>query len=114
VAAIKIALGANPSLSNTEEGNKKIIDLLDAGAQRDMDAQKYGDAYFGKNNHYVGFNGWFNQAHPAAEYTSKVVPYNAPRAADGSIDTSQLQPNVTYMGKAGPGIWTGSGFRPAK
>ena len=114
VAAIKIALGANPSLSNTTEGNRKIIDLLDAGVQHDLDAQKYANAYFQKNQHYVGAQEWFNQNHPPAEYTSKVIPYDLPRLQTGAVDPSKLQPNVTYMGKSGAGIWNGQGFLPVK
>lgn len=114
VAAIKIALGGNPSLANTKAGNLKIIDLLDAGTQHDMDAQKYGQAYFDKNGHYVGLQDWFSQNHPPAEYTSKVIPYNPPRTQSGAVDPTQLQPNVTYQGKNGPGIWNGHGMVPTQ
>ena len=114
VAAIKIALGGNPSLGNTKAGNLKIIDLLDAGVQHDLDAQKYGQAWFEKNGHYVGAQDWMTQNHPPAEYTSKVIPYNAPRTQSGAVDPSQLQPNVTYQGKNGVGIWNGHGMVPVR
>lgn len=118
VAAIKIALGGNPSLGNTKEGFMKLVDLMDAGTQHDLAAQQYGDAYGAKNGHYVGFQGWMNQNHPPAEFTSKVIPYNLPAMQNGQIDPGQLQTNVTYNitseGHTGPAIWTGQGFKPVQ
>lgn len=118
VAAIKIALGGNPSLGNTKEGFTKLVDIMDAGAKHDLAAQQYGDAWGQKNGHYVGFEGWMNQNHPPAEFTSKVIPYNLPSLQNGQVDPSKLQPNVTYNitspGHQGPAIWTGEGFKPVQ
>ena len=106
--AIQIAVGANPSLANTKEGNQKIIDLMEAGAKHDLDQQSYENAFYQKNGHYVGAKEWFDQNHPPAEYTSKVMPYNLP------TDPKTLQPNVTYnLPNHGPSKWTGQGFVPA-
>ena len=106
--AITTALTANPSLTNTKEGNLKMIDLMEAGAKHDVDAQTYGNAYFQKNGHYVGSSEWMAQNHPPAEYASKVMPYNLPQ------DPKTLQPNVTYKGPNGLGKWNGSGFTPVQ
>ena len=106
--AIQIAVGANPSLANTKEGNQKIIDLMEAGAKHDLDQQSYENAFYQKNGHYVGAKEWFDQNHPPAEYTSKVMPYNLP------TDPKTLQPNVTYnLPNHGPAKWNGQGFTPA-
>ena len=106
--AIQIAVGANPSLATTKEGNQKIIDLMEAGAKHDLDQQSYENAFYQKNGHYVGAKEWFDQNHPPAEYTSKVMPYNLP------TDPKTLQPNVTYnLPNHGPSKWTGQGFVPA-
>ena len=106
--AIQIAVGANPSLATTKEGNQKIIDLMEAGAKHDLDQQSYENAFYQKNGHYVGAKEWFDQNHPPAEYTSKVMPYNLP------TDPKTLQPNVTYnLPNHGPAKWNGQGFTPA-
>ena len=106
--AIQIAVGANPSLATTKEGNQKIIDLMEAGAKHDLDQQSYENAFYQKNGHYVGAKEWFDQNHPSAEYTSKVMPYNLP------TDPKTLQPNVTYnLPNHGPAKWNGQGFTPA-
>lgn len=118
LGSIQIALKANPQIAQSEGGFVTLLKLLDAGTQHDLAAQQYGDAFFNKNSHYVGFQGWMNQNHPPAEFTSKVVPYNLPAGQNGSVDPSQLQPNVTYnltsKNYAGPAIWTGNGFKPAQ
>ena len=106
--AIQIAVGANPSLATTKEGNQKIIDLMEAGAKHDLDQQSYENAFYQKNGHYVGAKEWFDQNHPPAEYMSKVMPYNLP------TDPKTLQPNVTYnLPNHGPAKWNGQGFTPA-
>ena len=85
-----------------------MIDLMEAGAKHDVDAQTYGNAYFQKNGHYVGSSEWMAQNHPPSEYTSAVMPYNLPQ------DPKKLQPNVTYKGPNGLGKWNGSGFTPVQ
>lgn len=91
VQAIKIALGANPSLLNTEQGNRKIIDIMDQSSKYDQERAKAAQAYLQKNDgHLVGFDTWFNQNHSPATFISKAVPYALPK------DHSELQNGVTY------------------
>lgn len=111
---VQQAIKANPNMATTVQGNKMVIDLLSQAAQHDIDAQTYSDAFFNKNGHYVGAQGWFNQNHPVAEYTSKVIPYQAPRLASGQVNISKLAPNVTYQGANGLGIWNGQAMIPVQ
>src|SRR6185437_13045048 len=89
VQAIKIALGANPSLSNTKEGNLKIIDLMDQSAQYQVDKLAAADAYERKNGHYVGFESWWDKSHPVSQYLSQAVPYQIPKLQSGRPDGSK-------------------------
>lgn len=102
---IQAAIKANPNMMNTLEGNRTVISLLDKSADRQIDAQKFADAYYQKNGHYVGAESAFNDAHPAAEYVSKAVPYSLPRKADGGLNAADLQPNVTYTTPKGKVVW---------
>lgn len=111
---VQQAIKANPNMATTVEGNKMVIDLLSQAAQHDIDAQTYSDAFMQKNGSYLNAQGWFNKNHPVAEYTSKVIPYQPPRLASGQVDLSKLQPNVTYQGKGGIGIWNGQGMIPVQ
>lgn len=112
VAAIRIALGGQPQMINTTEGNLKIARTLDAVAKWQSDraqaAQDYGmaQAEKGQNGaHYVGFTKWWNSNHPVSEYTSKASPLALPKSA------RDYQPNTTYQGmkngKPTPGIFNG-------
>lgn len=97
VAAIRIALGANPSLLNTEEGNRKIISIMEQGAKYDQERSKAAQAYMRKNdNSLTGFDTWFNDHHSPSTFTSKAVPYKMPPKRD------ELQNGVTYE-------WTDNG-----
>ncbi len=111
VAGINIALKANPQLAQSKDGFLKILDILDAGTKHDLVAQEYGNAWFQKNQHYLGFQPWINQNHPPEEFISKTVPLDVPRLQGGPVDETKLQPNVTYQSPKGPAIWTGNGWR---
>lgn len=112
------AIKANPNMLATVQGNETVIGLLRAAAQHDIDEQTYADAWHQKNGHYVGAKAWFDQNHPVQEYTSKVVPYELPRLANGGVNAQALLPNVTYniqsAGHTGPAIWNGQGFIPVQ
>ncbi len=119
VAAIRIALGANPSLLNTEEGNRKIIGIMDQASKYDQERAKAAQAYMAKNDgHLTGFDTWFSQAHPPASFISKAVPYST--VVNGKhIAKDDLQPGTTYTygGEKGDqfkGTWDGSHFQPVK
>lgn len=91
VAAIRIALGANPSLMNTETGNRKIIGIMDQAANYDRERAKAAQAFMQNNDgHLTGFDTWFSNAHPPAAFISKAVPYTVPDRRE------ELQNGVTY------------------
>lgn len=112
VQAINIALGANPQMMNTTEGNLKIVKILEKVADWQSDRSKafseYGKAQAttGKNGlHYVGAEQWWNDNHPLTSYTSKVVPLSPPATAHQSADG--LQKNTIYQTDKGKGMWSG-------
>lgn len=98
VQAIRIALGANPQLTTTTEGNMKIIQTLKAAAEWDRDkavaASVYADkqAKEGQGYHYVGFEQYWNKEHPLIEYTSKIIPLAKPTPST----INDMQKGVTY------------------
>lgn len=97
VQAIKIALGANPQLSNDTESNRKIIGVLKETArwsvERGQAAQMWAEKQ-AKEGHdganYYGFQSWWNKNHPLSEFTSRSVPLSPPKHVD------ELQNNTTY------------------
>lgn len=110
VAAIRIALGANPSLLNTEAGNRKIIAIMDQAAKYDQERSKAAQAYMQKNDgHLTGFDTWFSQTHSPAAFISKAVPYRVPPGG-----MAEMQPGVTYEWDNGTrkGVWDGEHFTP--
>lgn len=110
--AIRTALGANPQMAATTQGNKAIINIMDQTARWQQDQQQAKDDYFLRNQHYVGFGSWWNNAHPVSEYISKALPFPLP-VANGKVNSESLKPNTTYNipGK-GPHIWNGQSFDP--
>lgn len=116
VQAIKIALGANPSLMNTSQGNLKIIDIMNQGANYDLDRGQAATNYMAKQQdgptgvpHLVGFDNWFANAHSPAQYVSKAVPYQVPRMSTGTVDDTNLKNGVTYDLPGGrKGVWNNS------
>lgn len=102
VQAIRIALGANPSLLNTAQGNLKIIGIMDQGAKYDQDRGQAAEGYMYKQQdatgtpHLTGFDNYFAGAHPPAAYISKAVPYEVQRTQDGKVNPGELQNGVTY------------------
>lgn len=119
VQAIRIALGANPSLLNTEDGNRKIIGIMDQASKYDQERAKAAQAFMQKNDgHLTGFDTWFNQSHPPASFISKAVPY-ATVIGGRHIAKDDLQPGVTYTyggdkGDQFKGTWDGSHFTTVK
>jgi len=109
VAAIQIALGANPSLLNSAQGNLKIVDIMDQSAKYDREMSKAANAYLEKNHHLNGFEDWWTTSHPPAAFISKAVPYQVPTTPAGKYDSSKLQNGVTYEftagGKPVKGMW---------
>lgn len=98
VMAINIGLGANPQMMNTTPGNLKIIQLLKAGSDYDIERGKAAQAYFQKQQketgtgHLIGFDSWFNKEHSPASFTSKIIPY----PIEEGMTKKDLVPNVTY------------------
>lgn len=96
VMAIQIALRANPGLLNTVEGNKKILDILEAGDKYDQEMSKGAQAYMMKqqdttgSGHLVGFEDHFIKAHHPSTFVSKAMPYQFPS------DPKTLKDGVTY------------------
>lgn len=96
VMAIQIALRANPGLLNTVEGNKKILDILEAGDKYDQEMSKGAQAYMMKqqdttgSGHLVGFEDHFIQSHHPSTFVSKAMPYQFPS------DPKALKDGVTY------------------
>lgn len=119
VQAIKIALGANPSLLNTEQGNRKIIDIMDQSSKYDQERAKAAQAFMQKNDgHLTGFDTWFNNTHSPATFISKAVPY-ATVVGGKHIAKDDLQPGVTYSyggaeGNQFKGTWDGEHFTAVK
>jgi hypothetical protein len=104
VAAIRIALGANPSLINSEAGNRQIIGIMDQSAKYEQERSKAAQAWMQKNDgHLQGFDTWWSTNHSPASFISKAVPYAVPR------DARELQNGVTYEfkydGKSRTGTW---------
>lgn len=117
---IQIELAANPSMLNTENGNLKVIKIMDAGNKYDKEMSKAAEAYLAKNGHLTGFENWWTTAHPVNTFISKAVPYQVPPSVN------EMQKGVTYefamKGQDGKpqmkdgkpvifkGMWNGSGF----
>lgn len=124
VAAIRIALGANPSLLNTVQGNQKIIDIMNRGADYDIDRSHAAQSYATKQQnegagvpHLLGFDNYFANAHSPSTYISKAVPYEIPKLRDGGINADELKDGVTYNLPGGKqGVWNQqrNGFAPVK
>lgn len=121
--SIRIALGANPSLMNTTQGNLKVIDIMNRGADYDIERGKAATAYMAKQQdatgtpHLTGFDNYFVNAHPPAQFVSKAVPYQVPRLRDGGINDTELKPGVTYDLPGGKqGVWDDKrrGFVPVR
>lgn len=96
VQAIRIALGANPSMLNTVDGNKKIIGIMNAAADYDIERAKAFKAYSAKQVDQLGyvntrgFDSWFSENYSPSKFISKAVPYQLPASK------TDLQPGVTY------------------
>lgn len=102
---IQVELAANPSMLTSEAGNLKVIKLMEAGAKYDKEMTKAADAWMKKNDgSLVGFENWWANKYPAAQFMSKVVPYVPP---PGGKD--KLQNGVTYevpfKGGKFTGVW---------
>lgn len=108
VQAIRIALGANPSLLNSKDGNLKIIKIMDAAADYDLESGKAAQAYYKKQldttgtGHLVGFDQWFSQNHSPAAFMSKAAPYAKPASPN------DLKDGVTYEWQDGNKTITGT------
>lgn len=107
VQAIRIALGANPSILNTVAGNLKIIQIMDQGAKYDIERAKAAQGYMNKQQdatgtpHLVGFDNWFGQTNAPNRFISKAVPYQLPKLQNGRVNEDNLKDGVTYEGLPG-------------
>lgn len=118
VAAIKIALGANPQSTTPREANLRIIRLMKAANQYSIDKMDYGNQYFQQNKHYVGSDEAFSNQRTPEMYTSRVEPFHLPTNTHGYVDSNRLQPGVMYQftrpgdkaGKVEYGVWNGKQF----
>lgn len=114
VAAINIALKANPSLLNTEAGNKMILNIMDKGADWDIERGKAANSYFRKqlndtkHGHLFGFDPWFNANHAPAHFTSEAYPHQLP------ADPRDVDPKITYTFKNKDGVPVKGKFDPEK
>lgn len=90
VQTIQYAFAANPNLKMSKEGDLMVTKLLTAGTQWNIDRAKYANAFLQKNGHLVGFDSWWDNTHPVAQYTSAVMPYQFPE------DPKSLKNGVTY------------------
>lgn len=122
VQALTIELAANPSMLTTQEGNLKVVKIMEAGAKYDKEMGKAAEAYMQKNDgHLTGFENWWAEKHPAAAFISKAVPYQVP----GTV--GDMRKGITYetklrgpdgeplKNKAGKdvirtGVWNGTGL----
>lgn len=101
VQAIRIALAANPSILNTEAGNLKIIKVMKAAADYDIERSKAAAQYYKKQadttgtGHLENFDTWFANNHSPSQFISKAVPYQLPP------DPSELKDRTTYEFKDG-------------
>ena len=111
VMAIRIALGANPSLMNTVQGNQKIIDIMDKGADYDIARGNGAQSYMRKQQdttgvpHLVGFDNYWAAQHPASTFISKAVPYQTPLLRSGLPNIPELKNGVTYDVRGKIGVW---------
>lgn len=98
VQAIRIALAANPSMLNTVDGNKKIIGIMKAASDYELERGKAAQAYYSKQQdttgtaHLTGFENWFNTEHAPSKFISKAVPY----PLEPSVKQGPLEDGVTY------------------
>ena len=92
---IQVELAANPSMLTSKDGNLKVIKIMEAGAKYDKEMVKAADAYMKKNNHLTGFETWWANTHPAAQFISKEAPWQPPS------DISKMQNGITYEWKDG-------------
>lgn len=98
VQAIRIALAANPSMLNTDGGNLKIIGIMRAAGNYELERGKAAQAYYSKQQdatgtaHLTGFENWFNSSHPPSQFISKAVPY----PLEQSVKQGPLEDGVTY------------------
>lgn len=98
VQAIRIALAANPSMLNTVDGNKKIISIMKAASNFELERGKAAIGYYSKQNdatgtpHLEGFESWFNDQHSPSKFISKAVPY----PLEPSMKQGPLQEGITY------------------
>ncbi len=117
VQAIRIALGANPSILNTTAGNLKIIQIMDQGAKYDIERSRAAQGYMNKQQdttgtpHLVGFDNWFGQTNAPNRFISKAVPYQLPKLSTGRVNENDLKDGVTYEGIPG---YSGSATYDAK
>lgn len=72
---VQQSIRANPGLANSPEGNAKLIGLIKAGLQRDMDKREFYDNwYIAHNKSYDGAAIAFNKAAPVQSYISTILP----------------------------------------